>query len=136
MVFIDGNNFREAVNEFFQCTYNINYFKLANLLAEKCNGDLQRFYYYIAQGDSKEDPEKFHKTEKFINAINSHPYSTVKKGFLRKIGQDLTGKNLYVEKGTDVHIAVDMISLAYHNAYDQAIIVSKVILHLWWTWAL
>ena len=83
MVFIDGNNFREAVNEFFQCTYNINYFKLANLLAEKCNGDLQRFYYYIAQGDSKEDPEKFHKTEKFINAI-----------IKRKKGEILTQEDL------------------------------------------
>ena len=40
------------------------------------------------------------------------------------MGQDANGKDIYIEKGTDVNIAVDLVSLAFHNAYDEAVLLS------------
>ncbi len=36
----------------------------------------------------------------------------------------IDGKLVYIVKGDDIHLATDLIVLAYKNAYDTAILVS------------
>jgi len=37
----------------------------------------------------------------------------------------IDGKTIYQVKEDDIHLAVDMVKLAYNNAYDTAILVSS-----------
>ncbi|CUA79106.1 MULTISPECIES: NYN domain-containing protein [Anoxybacillus] len=124
MVFIDGNNFESAVTNLFSGNYQrIDYGKLAHYIADIRNGHLQRLYYYTAM--SSHDKSKAAATKKFIDTLNKHvPYCIAKAGYLKYVGQDGSGKDIYIEKGTDVNIAVDLVSLAYHHAYDEAILLS------------
>lgn len=124
MVFIDGNNFESAVTSLFNgAQQRIDYGKLANYIANIRNGQLQRLYYYTAM--SSHDKTKAAATKKFIDTLNKHvPYCVAKAGYLKHMGQDANGKDIYIEKGTDVNIAVDLVSLAYNNAYDEAVLLS------------
>lgn len=124
MVFIDGNNLREAINGLYGEPENINYKKFSEYIAEKFNGFLQRLYYYTAQGNYKSNPTKYDKQQSFIDALRRISRCFVRVGYLKSLGQDASGKDIYVEKSTDVNVCIDMISLAYNNAYDIAILVS------------
>jgi uncharacterized LabA/DUF88 family protein len=126
MVFIDGNNFEKAVCSLYGHNKLFHYEKLARYIAEKkCNGILQRFYYYTAQSDRHLDPDKFDKTQGFINRMRSE-YSRciIRVGKLEPRGTTKEGKIIFVEKQTDVNIATDMLSLAYTDGYDIAVLLS------------
>jgi len=123
MVFIDGNNFERAINNLYGCETRLDYYKLANYIAEKQEGVLQRLYYYTAKSDR--DKRKAEITQNFANFLNTKiPKCIAKVGYLKFMGSDANGKEIYEEKGTDVNIAVDMVSLALQNAYDEAVLLS------------
>lgn len=123
MVFIDGNNFESAVNSLYKRETRLDYLKLANYIAKKLDGSLQRLYYYTAKGNR--DKEKAKSTQNFANYLNTKiPRCIAKVGFLQFKGTDKSGNDIYEEKGTDVNIAVDMVSLAFQNAYDEAVLLS------------
>ncbi|MBY0124503.1 NYN domain-containing protein [Bacillus sp. S/N-304-OC-R1] len=123
MIFIDGNNFESAVNNLMRTETRVDYSKLANLVTQKRDGRLVRFYYYTAAG--AHDKPKAEATKKFVHFLNTRiPNCTAKLGFIKVLGKDAEGKPITTEKETDVNIAVDMVKLAYTNAYDEAIILS------------
>ena len=47
-----------------------------------------------------------------------------KSGYVIKASFDKIVSSGFVEKEVDIHIAIDIISLAYENAYDTAVLVS------------
>lgn len=64
--------------------------------------------------------ERRRDQQRFFNALRFIPNLTFKKGRFQRLpngGQ--------VEKGIDVMVAVDMLTLAYKNAYDTAILISS-----------
>lgn len=125
MIFIDSNNFESAVKSLYQGNHQrIDYEKLAQYIATtKCNGNLQRLYYYTASGS--DDKAKAAATKRFVDTLNKKvPNCIAKTGYLKIIGKKPDGTNIYVEKGTDVNIAVDIVSLAFNNAYDEAVLLS------------
>ena len=124
MVFIDGNNFESAVNNLYGSIQRINYEKLANYIAHKASGHLQRYHYYTAACDSTVDKEKHDRTMNFVGALNKTKRCIAKAGYLKYEGKNAEGKDIFVEKRTDVNIAVDLVSLAFTNAYDEAILLS------------
>jgi hypothetical protein len=67
MIFIDGNNFESAVNNLYGQETRLDYSKLADLVANKRNGDLIRFYYYTATGTH--DKRKAENTHRFVNHL-------------------------------------------------------------------
>lgn len=123
MIFIDGNNFEGAVTELYGSIQKIDYQKLTNFVAsEKCSGYLQKFYYYTAASN---DSTKSAGTKKFVETLNKRiPKCIAKLGYLKDDGKRADGSIRYIEKGTDVNIAVDLVSLAYTNAYDEAVLFS------------
>lgn len=122
MVFIDGNNFDNAVSGLYGANQKIDFRKLSELAASKCNGELQKLYYYTA---ISADKQKAAKTKQFVEHLNKRvPNCIAKTGFLKPEGSRADGSTIYVEKGTDVNIAVDLVSLAYANAYDEAVLFS------------
>lgn len=123
MIFIDGNNFENAVNNLMTVETRIDYAKLADLVTQNRNGSLVRFYYYTAAGSHEK--AKAEATKKYVHYLNTRiPNCTAKLGFIKVLGTDAKGKKITVEKETDVNIAVDMVKLAYTNAYDEAVLLS------------
>ena len=125
-IFIDGSNFYHAL-------------KKANLpvtvdfgnLSAKLTGPQRRHihtYYYNAplirprRDDSRyaEKDKRCRSQQRFFNALRFIPNLTFKRGWLRRLpdgGQ--------VEKGVDVMLATDMLTLAFKDRYDVAILVSS-----------
>lgn len=122
MVFIDGGYIRSVFKKlqgtddirFLNFTSDIcSYFSTARILAL-----LQRVYYYDANVDRNNDPEKYAELDKYFEKIRRCDYHEVKLGRLIQTG------NEYRQKGVDVLMAIDMITKAYENHYDIAVLVA------------
>lgn len=122
MIFIDGNNFESALQNLYGHNVKVGYKDFANHIAEHfCNGKLQRIYYYTAVGDK--DKAKEQATKNFVDTLNKTiPRMTAKYGYLK--AKKVNGVWEYEEKGTDVMMAVDMVSLGYSNSFDEAVLFS------------
>jgi uncharacterized LabA/DUF88 family protein len=128
MVFIDGNNLYHSLKHVMGRT-NLNFQEFSNRLI---NGrQLIRAYYYNAPLNKDDDEEKFRMQQSFFDSLDSVPYLTKKFGRLEKriVKQTLPDGTFvstptYVEKGVDTHIVIDMLSHAYKDNYDTAILVS------------
>ena len=115
MIFIDGSNFYHGLKNVVG-KVNVNFQKLAEKLCGE--RELIRMYYYNAPVQREGNEEKYRSQQKFFSALDNVPYLTIKLGRLEKRG------NTWVEKGVDVHLAVDMLSMAVKNLYDVAILIS------------
>ena len=80
---------------------------------------LFRVYYYNAPLTDDYETELREGQQRFFESLRRIPYVTVRLGRLHR----RTDGSL-VEKGIDVAIAVESLSLAYQDAYDTAILVS------------
>ncbi len=114
-IFIDGGNMFHAINAM---KIKINYKKLIDIL--KKDRWLLRAYFYtgVPSGDlPKEIREQLKKQQGFLNELQNLGIK-VKTIPLKKTPEG------YIEKGIDILIATDMISLAFKDGYDTAILVS------------
>lgn len=124
IIFIDGSNFyhglRRNTPEDIRDFKDINFQKFVDELVK--NRKLVRTYYYNAMMDQEKDPEKYKKQRKFFEKLKKIPNFKVVLGKLQKRMVD--GIPTYIIKEDDIHLATDLIVLAYNNAYDTAILVS------------
>ena len=117
-IFIDAGNMFHASN---YLKVKIDYKKLINLL--KRDRWLLRAYFYtgIPRQDMIQEREdlfqQWKKQEGFLNELQKLGIK-VKTMPLKKTPEG------YIEKGVDVLLATDMVSLAFRDAYDTAILVS------------
>jgi len=115
-IFIDGSNLIHALQQDFN-RIDVDFELMANkLLAGR---SLTRVYYYTALPNQGRDPERYKKQQKFLNALQRKPYFAVVLGRL-----ELRPNGIYVEKGVDISLAIDLLDLAYHNTYDTAILIT------------
>ena len=127
MAFVDGGYLRTE----YKRKYNlelIDFTKLKNRLESefnancggKYNGDLVRVYYY----DAIVEPTNSHYNEQqeFFSRIRSVNGYHVQLGKLTPTGKNGTGS--LKQKGVDVQLAVDMITKAYQDQYDFAILLA------------
>ena len=112
-VFIDGANLYRALKHKFNRA-SIDFGKLAGLLVG--GRQLLRTYYYTAAYPGT-DP-KVKDQQKFFDALRKTPYLELRLGKLRHKGGS------YEQKGVDVHLAVQMIDLAFRNTCDVVILLS------------
>ena len=141
MVFIDFQNFDINMHSYYNKNSKltlpkITYPKLAKELTAKVNLDnVELVKTYIFAYKPCNDLMKLPKYSLFYNWLNgmkNKPYievieeSQVVRQIDKDIAIDITDPKTYIteEKGTDINIAVNMISKAYTNAYDVAILVS------------
>ena len=138
MIFIDGGYFRKTVSE--KSDGEINYQKLAEILTvhtQRANSKSQliRAYYYDAIPNLKDvdkmpdepDPseafgemsEVLEKQEKYLEKIRMLDLFDVRLGKLAWNAKGDKG-----QKGVDSLIAIDMITKAYENQYDEAVLVA------------
>ncbi len=124
MIFIDGQYLRKGLKKFVG-TDRINYDNFADELLTFASypnllPELIRVYYYDAI-PKKEDAEtiKYEEQIKYLQKILSYADFDIKLGRLKKL--DGGG---FRQKGVDVQIAIDMISKAYLDHYDTAVLVA------------
>ena len=137
MVFIDHQNFNIALQEYYrnkglpypELDYEVLFRKIVKLID---NVDFIKASMYIPK------PDKFlmgdsslANTYYWAKNLNTKSFLDIVEGrFISrpktKKNMDITDKSTYykVEKGTDINLAVDVVSRAFHNSYDVAFIVS------------
>lgn len=129
VIFIDGSNFYHGLkNEHGKATIDFQKF-IGKLCQDR---KLIRTYYYNVPVAQNEDQDKYKSQQKFFSFLNRLPYFETTLGTLVK--RERTNicshcKNedtvvFHIEKGIDVNIAIDMLTMAYRNLFDTAILVS------------
>ena len=115
-IFIDGNNLYGGLRD--ECNRTDLDFGpfIEWLLSER---ELVRTYYYNSIVPRKIDPERYAKQQRFFDSLSRIQYFQISLGRLEYRDGKL------VEKGVDVTLAVDMLTMAYNEAYDTAILVSN-----------
>ncbi len=128
MVFIDGNNLYHSLKHVMGRT-NLDFHEFSKRLVQ--GRQLIRVYYYNAPLNREDDEEKYRQQQSFFDSLDTVPYLTKKFGRLEKrlVKQNLPDGTFvsvptYVEKGVDTFIVIDMLSHAYKDNYDTAILVS------------
>jgi uncharacterized LabA/DUF88 family protein len=119
IVFIDGSNVFHAIKFL---NIRIDYSNLVNFLVE--DRRLIRAYFYGAVPQEKDlkknspEWESFLRQKRFLEELALQGIK-VKTANLRRLP---SGE--FMEKEVDIMLATDMLSLAYKNAYDTAILVT------------
>lgn len=118
-IFIDGSNLYHGLKNLK--INRINFQKLLQLLIE--DKLLILTFYYNAPLNIKINSKTYWEQQKFFNELRNIPDFKVMLCKLRKHKRK-NGNYVFDVKGDDVHLAVDLVSGAYENLYDTAIIVS------------
>lgn len=115
-IFIDGSNLYNGMRENLQST-RVNMAELIEQLRHE--RPLVRTYYYNAPLTDDYDEELREGQHRFFESLRRIPYVTVRLGRLYR-----RHDGSLVEKGIDVALAVEALSLAHQDAYDSAMLVS------------
>ncbi|MGB9772784.1 MAG: NYN domain-containing protein [Bacteroidota bacterium] len=123
MMFVDGSYLFHSIRT-FDPNYRIDYNKLVNRLMEvDPSFRLTRKYYYGSRATLPVDEEQAVKQEKLFDRLRDMKFDlTILE--LSTVYDPQAGGMRYREKGVDVAIAVDVLTLAHNRAFDVAILVS------------
>lgn len=122
-IFIDGSNLYHILRKIYghsKTLINFSFEKFIRTILE--DKKLVRTYYYTAPLDRKKDQETYKKQQKFFEKLKKIP--NFKLILCRMQKEKIDGKTIYLVKEDDIHLAVDMVKLAFNKAYDTAILVS------------
>ena len=108
IIFIDNSNIFQGFRKY---DIKVDYEKLKNAITR--NRELQDIFLYEGVVYPM-SPEK----KKWYNGLSK------KSGYVIKASFDKIATSGVIEKKVDIKIAIDIISLAYENAYDTAVLVS------------
>jgi uncharacterized LabA/DUF88 family protein len=111
-IYIDGPNFFFSSINAFGASLDI--ISFCNKLAPNA-----KIYYYVSPLNQNENPQGYKKQQKFFEFLHAQPNITLRLGRLEKRGSQ------YIEKATDVNLAVDMVLHAAENQYEHAFLVSN-----------
>ena len=120
MVFIDGSNIHWGLKGYRQQKNSQDRMDYKKLIDYLVNGrTLVRAIYYC----SKPIPPGKGSQIRFMDFLRHIGVQVVEKPLKTRIDA-ITGKIRTVEKGVDVALAIDLIGMAWEDAYDVAILVS------------
>ena len=124
-VFIDGNNFYFGLRKLYgkeKSLKNFNFLKFVDFLAK--NEKVVDIFYYNAQLDREQNPNKYESQKQFFENLKKLPNFHLILCKLLKRNITGTNKFYYIIKEDDIHMAVDMVENAGENKFDTAIVVS------------
>lgn len=119
MVFIDGSNMYHSLKDHFHRT-DIDLQQFCDKLLERRR--LVRIYYYNATVGRREEPDRYVSQQAFFNNVKMIPYLELRLG--RLVYSNWPNSPPY-EKGVDIMLTTDMLTHAFKNNYDVAILVSE-----------
>ena len=119
VIYIDGSNFYFSVKNKFNCKIDIEKFcrKLTG------NDNLIKINYYIAPVQRLLNPKMYASQQKFFEKLKKINKFNIILGRLEKRKQD--GEIYFVEKATDVNLALDLVLDAQADEYDESFLISN-----------
>jgi uncharacterized LabA/DUF88 family protein len=118
MVFVDAMNLYESLGrKGLNINTNIDFYKFSCKLA-CAHRRLIRVYVYTGTYEQMKEPVKYAAQMRFISKVQQMPFVTLKTRPL------ISRRGGYIQKGVDTLLATDMVSMAFLNHYDLAILVS------------
>ncbi len=119
IIYIDGSNFYFSIKKKFGCKIDIEKF------CKKLTGenDLIKINYYISPLNQKTHPDQYLEQQKFFDRLNKIDKLHIILGRLEK--RKRNGKIFYVEKASDVNLALDLALDAERGIYDEAYLISN-----------
>lgn len=145
MVFIDGSNLYKEVKKAFGENYGLRMDRFLEILVRNSEYRVIQTYYYNVRLIQSYDPVSYAKQRRFLSRLAQIPTFEFRPGRLvkrpvnykcpkcktevnppacTKCGLPLPNET-FIEKGVDVFLATDMVSKAFDNLYDTAILVSR-----------
>ena len=127
--YIDGFNlFYGMRSKGWQRFYWLDAYKLAgNLLLSSQQLSIVRYFTAPILPDAN-DPDKDKRQTTYLDALSAVPGLSIEKGYYTSKTQNCPNcgatRTIYEEKTTDVNIAVAMLTDAFDNLFDTAILVS------------
>ena len=134
IVLVDGENFKAKINAVFRAAGKTrpkwHQYDFKSLFTQVFNGiTIDQFYFYFAR--IKEHPQTRTKSKQLIEEQRLLKTHLEKQGFQiilqgRVRGQfEADGRLVFKEKGVDVKIAVDMVSLSCDKKTDEILLLSS-----------
>lgn len=131
MVFIDGSNFYHGLKHSLGHA-RIDFQRFCSLV---CDADrrLVHVHYYNVPLRQADNPEAYKGQQRFLSQLRKLPHFTIHLGRLadRERVETCPGCHMeynvsyQTEKGVDVQLASHMLSFAFDNQYDTAVLVSN-----------
>ena len=118
-IYIDGNNFYFSVKNTFNCKVDIG--KFCKKLAGEDN--LIEIKYYIAPVEQLSNPKMYAEQQSFFDKLREIKNLKIVFGRLERRKRD--GKIYFVEKATDVNLALDLVLDAQANLSEKAYLISN-----------
>lgn len=118
-IFIDGSNLYYSLKSLG--VSKIDFQKFIEIL--KKGRLLVSVFYYNAPLDISVDAKKYWEQQKFFDVLKRIPGFNVVLARMRKHERE-DGTFVFEVKGDDIYLATDLISGAYEDLYDTALIVS------------
>ncbi len=115
-IFIDGSNLYHGLKTYLRRT-DLDFARFIDWMVK--DRKLIRTYYYNATVSAKHNQQRARDQQRFFAGLRRIPCFDIRLGRLEPRGET------FVEKGVDVNIAVDMLSMAMRDTYDTAILVSS-----------
>ncbi len=119
VIYIDGSNFYFSIKNKFNVKIDIE--KFCQKLVK--NKELIKINYYIAPLNQKTHPEQYLEQQKFFDGLKKIKNFNIILGRLEKRKRD--GEVYYVEKASDVNLALNLVLDAEKGIYDKAYLISN-----------
>jgi len=123
IIFIDGSNLYHLVKQLCPKKRQIEFSFSKFLKKIVRNRNLIGVYYYNCPLDISKNFEAYRSQQRFFQKLKEIPNFKLILCRMQKV--KINGKTIYQVKEDDIHLAVDMVKLAYNNAYDTAVLVSS-----------
>ena len=119
VIYIDGSNFYFSIKKRFKVKVNIEKF------CEKLigNNELIKINYYISPLNQETHPEQYLEQQKFFDELRKIDKLDIVLGRLEKRKRD--GETYYVEKASDVNLALNLVLDSQKNIFDEAYLKSN-----------
>ena len=118
-IYIDGSNFYFSIKKTFNCKVDIE--KLCKKLIG--NNELVKINYYIAPIEQFSNPKMYAEQQSFLERLKKIKRLNIIFGRLEKRKKD--GEIYYIEKASDVNLALDLALDAEKEIYDEAYLISN-----------
>ena len=124
IIFIDGSNYYHILKDLVDKSKKFIGFNFERFTENIIGGrNLVRVYYYTSPLDRKKDELTYTKQQQFFDKLRKIPKFELVLCRMQRVV--IHGQIIYQVKEDDIHLAVDMLKLAYNDAYDTAILVSS-----------
>ncbi len=119
VIYIDGSNFYFSIKKRFNVKIDIEKF-CKKLIG---NNDLVKINYYISPLNQETHPVQYLEQQKFFEGLKKINKLNIILGRLEKRKRD--GEIYYVEKASDINLALDLVLDAQKDIYNESYLISN-----------